>query len=182
MSEKIKIATDPTENAQTVTEEQLRQATLMHISDVKHGLDYVARLIREASLHHDYTKTEFMKEFYKDFSEFKKTGEWPRGPQSWFQKYHLVERHHLDNKIPEDVNLIDVIEMIVDCVMAAMARKGSYEARPINPDLLTKAYNNTVQMILNTVEVKKTEQPQATDEASAESEGSVAAEGYTFRL
>lgn len=57
------------------------------------------------------------------------------------------ERHHLLSRCPEDVNLIDVMEMITDCVCAGMSRSG--EVRPIEIDnvILEKALENTVDLI-----------------------------------
>ena len=58
-----------------------------------------------------------------------------------------AERHHLNRCVPDDVNLIDVIEMIADCVCAGKARSG--EIRPIKIDfgILNKAFMNTVELI-----------------------------------
>jgi len=59
--------------------------------------------------------------FYKDFKNDFKT-------QDWYELHKNKERHHLsvESGIPSDVNLIDVIEFLIDGVMAGMARSGSY--------------------------------------------------------
>ena len=54
-------------------------------------------------------------------------------------------------KVTEDINLIDVIEMIVDCVMAGLARSGEVYPLDINPDVLLKAFQNTVEMLKENV-------------------------------
>ena len=66
------------------------------------------------------------------------------------------ERHHFNNKeyIQDDVNLIDIIDQIIDGVMAGMARSGEYRQENIEPELLQKAYNNTVKLLLKNVVVK----------------------------
>jgi hypothetical protein len=68
----------------------------------------------------------------------------------WYQTHINEERHHLNAKCPDDVNLIDVIEMLVDCVTAAIARKGYMpepEAFTVSGEILQKAYKNTVEML-----------------------------------
>ena len=157
MSEKIRIDPSPTADVgkTPITEEQLRQSTLVHITNVKRGMDLMTRMIRDAGLHHDYTKTEFMQEYYRYFKEYQRTGKLPDDNGCWFKKYHLLERHHLGDKVPDDVNLIDVIEMIVDSVMTGMAR-GKYEPRGFDPNVLVKAYDNTVDLLMDSIEMKKT--------------------------
>lgn len=62
---------------------------------------------------------------------------------------HLeTERHHLFSRVPEDVNLIDVLEMIADCVCAGISR-GNGEVRRIELDskVLQMAVDNTVEML-----------------------------------
>lgn len=55
--------------------------------------------------------------------------------------------------MPEDVNLIDVLEMIVDCVMAGMARTGNVYPLDIKNEVLRKAFDNTVELLKRNVEV-----------------------------
>lgn len=64
----------------------------------------------------------------------------------WYPMHCCTERHHLNEHCPEDVNLIDVLEMICDCVCAGMARSGSVRPVSISDDVLRKAFDNTVQM------------------------------------
>jgi hypothetical protein len=49
--------------------------------------------------------------------------------------------------VPADVNLIDVLDYIADCVMAGMARSGSVYPSALPPDLLTTAFQNTVALL-----------------------------------
>jgi hypothetical protein len=56
--------------------------------------------------------------------------------------------------VPSDVNLVDVIEHIVDCVMAGMARSGSVYQLSLPSDLLQAAFRNTVEQLSVAVEVE----------------------------
>jgi hypothetical protein len=51
------------------------------------------------------------------------------------------------------VNLIDVLDMIADCVMAGMARSGSVYPLNIDPEVLMRAFQNTVEELKANVEV-----------------------------
>ena len=65
----------------------------------------------------------------------------------WSHKhYYELERHHLRRHCPDDVTLIDVVEMVCDCVSAGMARSGEVRDLEISEDILVKAVKNTVEM------------------------------------
>ena len=64
-----------------------------------------------------------------------------------------TERHHLLSYCPDDVNIIDVLEMIVDCTLAGLTRSGTVRPVEINDEILKKAVDNTVQLIKNMIEV-----------------------------
>lgn len=64
-----------------------------------------------------------------------------------------TERHHLLSYCPDDVNIIDVLEMIVDCTLAGLTRSGTIRPVELNDEILKKAVDNTVQLIKNMVEV-----------------------------
>ena len=51
------------------------------------------------------------------------------------------------------MNLLDVLEQIVDGAMAGMARTGRYEPRPIDPFILSRAYDNTCKLMAGAVRV-----------------------------
>jgi hypothetical protein len=70
---------------------------------------------------------------------------------------YLVFLHLLSN-CPKDVNLLDVLEMIADCVCAGMARSGDVRDVEINEEILNKALKNTVTLIkdmINCSELKR---------------------------
>ena len=56
---------------------------------------------------------------------------------------------------PDDVNLIDVLEMIADCVCAGMARSGEIRDLEINPDILNRAVHNTAKLIKDMIVVEE---------------------------
>lgn len=136
-----------------VTEDELRKSTEMHIGDVRRGMDWLAGLLREAGKHHDWTKLRYFPSFYRQFSEAQKTGCWGNG---WYDRIHTVkERHHVEDGCPEDVTLLDVLEHIVDCVMAGKARAGEYKPDVLGAGILERAYANTQRMISDAVRVQR---------------------------
>ena len=79
----------------------------------------------------------------------------------WYQKHIYEERHHLNADCPLDVTLIDVFEMIADCVMAGKGRFGRVTPEYLNlsdPSILIRAYFNTVKMLDDIVEVSNAEE------------------------
>ena len=107
-------------------------------------------MILGASNAHDHDKFSGIDHFYSDFkTEFKETG--------WWDNHRKVNRHHLlaEDGIPDDVNLVDVLDMIVDCVMAGMARSGSVYPLEIQPEVLMNAFRNTVDLLKSQVVVEK---------------------------
>jgi hypothetical protein len=132
-----------------VTEEQLRESSIQHIGDVKKGLEFIKSLIDAAAFNHDHDKLTSLAYFHSDFiSGFKETG--------WWDNHRKVNRHHLlqEDGVPADVNLIDVLDMIVDCVMAGMGRTGSVYPLEISQELLKRAFDNTVEKLKSQIIVE----------------------------
>src|SRR5690606_14097015 len=95
-----------------VSQETLYGSSIQHIEDVSKGLEYLRGLIGVAMERHDSDKLSDIDGFHRDFiTGFKET--------AWWDNHRKINRHHLlaEDGIPTDVNLIDVLEMIVDCVM-----------------------------------------------------------------
>lgn len=156
-AQKIVICPSPSADTRSadrlVTTEELTASTEQHIDDVRRGMEYVAKLCREAGKDHDWTKLRYMPSFYEQFSRAQKTGVWGNG---WYDKIHTIqERHHLNDRVPKDVNLIDVLEHIVDCVMAGKARAGEFKPDLLGAGVLERAYMNTQKMISDAVVVDK---------------------------
>ena len=149
----IRITKSPTADTRTcdyvnVSKETLLASSVQHIADVGKGLAYFQSLITEAAVGHDVDKLTDIDGFHADFvTGFQE--------QSWWTRHRLLNRHHLlqEDGIPGDVNLIDVLDFIADCVMAGMARSGSVYDLEISPELLTKAFQNTVSKLKSQVEV-----------------------------
>ena len=141
-----------------VSRKELEESTESHISDGAKAMRWFADRIEEAGDRHDWTKLECMDEFYDQFhnEQITHNGDWLDNQNGWYQSIHLKkERHHLSHSAPDDVDLVDVLEQIADCVMAGMARSGEYRNGKLPVDLLEKAYANTVNRILGVVKVKE---------------------------
>ena len=143
---KSKTADSRTCDVSNVTKSDLLIATNQHIGDVQKGFIFFIDKITKAAIRHDETKISHIDWFHENFqTKFEK--------RDWLDFHKKAERHHFNEEgfIKEDVNLIDVLEQIIDGVMAGMARSGEYRQEPIPSWLLEKAYNNTVKMLLNEV-------------------------------
>jgi len=132
-----------------VTKNQLCISSEQHIADVKLGMGFFIKKLQEAADNHDWDKFCLLDQFHADFvTGFERT--------EWWDNHRKVNRHHLlqEDGIPDDVNLVDVFEFIVDCVMAGMARSGSVYPLTINPEVLQKAFDNTVDLLKEHVVVR----------------------------
>lgn len=128
---------------------ELMRDTKLHIQDVRHGMEFIADKLTDAGNKHDHTKLENFDAFYNALKK-------DHVKESFWYNLHITtERHHLLSNPRDDVTLIDVIEHIVDCVMAGSARSGKVYDIELPPDLLEKAVKNTVDMLLNEIEVKE---------------------------
>jgi hypothetical protein len=132
----------------SVSKETLLASSRQHISDVCRALAFFADRLNDAALHHDPDKISDIDSFHADFvTGFKE--------HSWWDRHRRLNRHHLTQTdgVPTDVNLIDVLDFIADCVMAGMARSGSVYPLTLSPDLLETAFQNTVELLKREVEV-----------------------------
>lgn len=132
-----------------ISKSELRTAALQHINDVARGLKFIAGLIKEAGENHDHTKIEKFEDYFNYFRKAQETGvkSW-----EWCNEIHAKEeRHHIEQYHHEDVNLIDVLEHIVDGVMAGIGRSGEYTPDNIPSELLVKAYRNTQNLVAGLV-------------------------------
>jgi hypothetical protein len=102
-----------------------------------------------SGIQHDSDKIEDIGQFHADFlTGFKST--------IWWDNHRKINRHHINiaDGVREDVNLVDVLEHIVDCVMAGKARTGTVYPLHLPQELLEKAFQNTVELLKNQVEVE----------------------------
>lgn len=150
-----RIEIDRTRKADTrigneVTKAELLSDTKRHIAHVQAGIDFICECLREQGLQHDHTKIQFIDEFHADFVSTAEGKEFKDG--DWWQ-YHLEERHHLKDRVPRDVNLIDVLEMIIDCCVAGKARSGDVYPIEIDPEVLDRAVQNTRKLLISSIDV-----------------------------
>lgn len=149
----IKIHPSPTADTRTcdfanVTKEQLYTSSIQHIGDVNKGFLFFMDLMAAASKRHDHDKLTDIEGFHRDFvGGFKST--------TWWDNHRKVNRHHLlmEDGIPSNVNLVDVLDMIIDCVMAGKARSGTVYDLNLPSEVLQKAFQNTVELLKQNVEV-----------------------------
>ena len=135
-----------------VTKEDLWNNTQSHINDVINVGNFLADYFKGQLGNHDYTKEKYIDMFYEDFKSGRQGAAFKELP--WYS-IHLMERHHLNDRVPDDVNLLDVLEMVVDCTVAGLARSGEVWPITIPNDVLRKAIDNTKQLIIDNVEVIK---------------------------
>lgn len=145
-----KTADSRTCNRKEITLQTLKDSTQQHISDVRKGLGWVILQLLNARTNHDHTKLDNIKLFHKDFvNQF--------NPDSEFLKIHYTsERHHLfePTGVKQDVDLIDVLQCLIDGVMAGMGRRGEYSYQQFPQGLLQNACRNTVNKLLKQIVVK----------------------------
>lgn len=127
----------------------LLESSVSHIKDVQHALTFFKAKLDEAARNHDTDKITDIDGFHTDFvTGFKQT--------TWWDAHRRLNRHHLlqADGIPADVNLIDVLDLIADCVMAGMGRSGSVYPLNIDPAVLMSAFQNTVELLKSEVVVE----------------------------
>ena len=129
------------------TIQECTRATKSHINDVIKGMTWIANKLIEVGKIHDNTKTSKMKEFHEALISGKIKN------SDWYEEHITKERHHLISKCPDDVNLIDVIECIVDCTMAGLTRSGEIYDVELDPRILEKAVANTVELLKKNTKV-----------------------------
>lgn len=138
-----------------VTRSKLIASSCQHIGDVAMAMAFFTAYISRAAATHDFDKIGDIDWFHSDFiTGFRQTG--------WWDNHRRIHRHHIDKAdgVPADVNLLDVLEHIADCVMAGMARSGSVYELKLSDELLQKAFTNTVNLLKSQVAVKPSEPQQ----------------------
>lgn len=143
----IHIRPSPTADTRTcdfkaVTKQQLLDSSVQHIADVRRGLAFFQALLAEAATQHDEDKLTDIDGFHADFvTGFEQTG--------WWDRHRKLNRHHLQQAdgVPADVNLIDVLDFVADCVMAGMARAGTVRPVELDPEVLMRAFRNTAALL-----------------------------------
>ncbi len=148
--QKSKTADSRTCDSSKVSMVDLYDSSIQHIGDVEEGMRFFINKMEDAIDKHDHDKLTGIESFYHDFRNNFETTE-------WWDNHRKVNRHHLfqEDGVPEDVDLVDVIELVVDCVMAGLGRSGEVYDLDINPEVLIKAFNNTVELLKQNVIVEE---------------------------
>lgn len=162
----IHIRPSPTADTRTcdftkVSKDTLLESSQQHIRDVGQALAFFSSLLTMQAVRHDTDKLTDIDGFHGDFlTGFKEQG--------WWTRHRALNRHHLlqEDGIPVDVNLVDVLDFIADCVMAGMARSGSVYELKLPAELLERAFQNTVDLLKRQVVVDG-----VVDDPQAEVEG-----------
>lgn len=160
MFNKIQIVKNPNGDTRTapknVSFEDFAMANDMHINDVKSVMRELAARLNESSVKHDYTKKTHEDLFYRDFLATMNDGaDFVNG--EWYQLHVHTERHHPLSFCHKDINLLDIIEMCVDCTVAGLSRSGSVRPMEVSTEILQLALENTsklVQSMCNVVEAQ----------------------------
>lgn len=143
-----------------ITEETLLNSSVQHIGDVGKGMAFFAGKLTESASIHDYDKLSKISWFHADFTtDILKPG-------GWLENHYKIHRHHLDKPagVPADVNLIDVLEHIADCVMAGMGRSGDVWPIKLSDELLQRAVVNTALLLKSQVRVVNDDAPNPNQE------------------
>ncbi len=130
-----------------VTLEDVYDAVLIHRSDVEHALKWFVEDLICRSEDHDYDKVSDIDTYGNMVVNGVKDDEFLAS--EWWHKHITEQRHHVTNYCPIDVNLLDILEMIADRVVAEKGRTGSIntEYLKIDSDILIRAYWNTVRLL-----------------------------------
>lgn len=134
-----------TRTAKDTSFKAFNQDITSHKQDVSNVMNAIAEEVIEVGVNHDYTKITNEELFYKDFVSTIQNNDNFLDKEWW--QIHLQERHHLNHRVPEDVNFIDIIEMIVDMMTAGKARSGKVYPINLEDNILRKAFENTIKLI-----------------------------------
>lgn len=142
------------------SKETLLEQSKLHITDVQHCMNFLLSNAKKQADKHDYTKIEYIDQFHDDFTKYKGAD---FKNATWFPIHVNSERHHLTDRVPDDVNMIDVIERICDIVCAGMARSGNIYPGELDGEILAKAYQNTINMCKENIVIVDDICPEITD-------------------
>ncbi len=122
--------------------ETLNASTREHIGHVVQAMKFFSDTLSGKAHVHDFDKLTDHRTFHADFA-------------TWFETHPSKNRHHITTEggCPDDVNLLDVLEHIADCATAGTARSGKDKVyKPtVSPELLMKAFENTVTLLLGEI-------------------------------
>lgn len=152
---KIKIKKTSNPDYGYTSKMKLYYDTRQHQFDVCKVMNRISKILRERGTYHDWSKIKFFTEFANDTLERLDTPDFKS--REWYKIHTTNERHHINANVPDDVDLIDVLECICDCVVAGKARSGevNLDFLVLNDTILEDAYWNTVNKISEMVTVEE---------------------------
>lgn len=145
-----------TRSGGTITDKNvLLESSIQHMEDVKKAIGFLTGKLFDAGQNHDHTKVSGIDDFFDSCSKgligtaFK--------AEKWYQSHLSEERHHLNDRCPADVTLVDVMEMVADVTMAGLARTGEVmpDVAELDPSILMLAYRNTIQLLKDNTTVEE---------------------------
>lgn len=144
-----------------VSKEELLENSKRHIEDVRAVGKMLTDMLAKNIAAHDYTKIDDIDLFYSDFVRARKGEDFK--DLDWYQKHITKERHHVLAYCHDDVNLLDILEMVIDCTVAGMARSGQVFPMQLPADIVNQAIENTKQLILDNIVVDYRKESQDED-------------------
>lgn len=137
--------------------EVLKNDTIQHQKDVANVLSMIAEHLKQIGSKHDWTKIEYFDDFANDTLERLDTPDFKS--REWYKIHTTLERHHINARVPSDVDLFDVLEMIVDCLVAGETRGVDFNPYflILKSGVLDKAYWNTVWKIKDNIIMSENE-------------------------
>ena len=127
-----KVLIKPSKNADSRTADKDRKIsfnefmedTASHRNDVKRAMESFANEIIQRGKDHDWTKISRAREFFTQFTLAKEQGV-DFKDSDWYKYHTTEERHHLNTRVPNDINLIDIIGLHL-CRICKKWRRISY--------------------------------------------------------
>lgn len=162
----LPVAIHPSKTADTrsadklVTKAELLESSEQHIAEVNRVMQMFRNALSSQAQYHDWTKLQYIDLFYSDFAKAQKENA-DFTKLKWFKLHVTKERHHLFEHVPEDVNLFDILERIADITTAGIGRSGWFDIEKelaFDPELLKRAYINTIKWTLNKIKLVKEEE------------------------
>ena len=136
-----------------VDKETLLRETHLHKNHVMSVMKSLGRELYAKADKHDFTKVDYIDKFHDNFVKaFNKEIEFK--DHEWWGIHLAKERHHINDFMHEDTDLLDLIEMLADCICAGKARTGNVYPIEIDNSKLQKMLSNTIEKIKNAIEVK----------------------------
>lgn len=151
---KKSLTADTRSATEKVSRETLLKSSKQHIGDVQLAIEWMRDRLLQRALHHDWTKIDFIGEFYEDFTKVQNDKSIDFRSLPWFKRHIETERHHVTDRCPDNVNLFDLLERIADITMAGMGRTGSVYPDNLYPEILKRAYQNTLELLKKQIVVE----------------------------